>query len=435
MTDWRKRLQQLDHPIYVSIIGAGAMGKGLAWQCQITPGVHLAVLADLRLERAIACAEWLGRDFTIVESAAALHDAVAQGRLALCADGLLAAGCELVDALIEASSAVVAGAQHTLAALLLGKHAIMLNAEADLAFGPHLLETAHSAGAVYTSCDGDQHTVLARLVNDIQLWGFDLVMAGNIKGFLDRYSNPTKIIPEADKRNLDYVMATAYTDGSKLNIEMALFANAYGAACVQPGMLGPAIHHVDEVLAHYDFAALWQGGAPRVDYILGAEPGGGVFAVGYCADPYQQAMLNYYKRGTGPFYLFYRPYHLCHVEAIQCVAEAVLDGDALLQPTRGFQTDVYAYAKRALCAGERLDGLGGYACYGQIENCADRATSPGLPICLSNDATLLRQIAPDERIGWHDVRFAPDAPQLALYIQAQAASRRLSAHKTMEQGE
>jgi GT2 family glycosyltransferase len=32
MTDWRKRLQQLDHPIYVSIIGAGAMGKGLAWQ-------------------------------------------------------------------------------------------------------------------------------------------------------------------------------------------------------------------------------------------------------------------------------------------------------------------------------------------------------------------------------------------------------------------
>jgi predicted homoserine dehydrogenase-like protein len=427
MTHWLKRLRQLDRPIRVSIIGAGAMGKGLAWQCQITPGVQLAVLADIHLARAVACAERLGCEYSIVENPAALQAAVSQGRLALCADGLLAAACAQVDALIESSSAVVAGAQHALAALALGKHVIMMNAEADLAFGPLLLERALAAGAVYTSCDGDQHSVLARLVNDLRLWGFDLVMAGNIKGFLDRYSNPTKIIPEADKRNLDYVMATAYTDGSKLNIEMALFANAYAARCVQPGMLGPALRHVDEVLTRFDFPTLWQARVPLVDYILGAEPGGGVFAVGHCADPYQQAMLAYYKRGAGPFYLFYRPYHLCHVEALQCVAEAVLDGDALLQPTRGFQADVYAYAKRALAVGETLDGLGGYTCYGQIENVAEQAARPGLPICLADGVSLARPVAPDERIGWADVIFPPDAPQLALYRQAQAASTRPAA--------
>jgi len=427
VTHWLKRLHQLDRPIRVSVIGAGAMGKGLAWQCQNNPGVHLAVLADLRVERAVACARWLGRKHRVVESLAALEAVVAQGQLAICVDGLLAAGCEQVDALIESSSAVVAGALHALAALTLGKHVIMMNAEVDLAFGPLLLERARSAGVVYTSCDGDQHSVLARLANDLRLWGFDLVMAGNIKGFLDRYSNPTKIIPEAEKRNLDYVMATAYTDGSKLSIEMALFANAYAAACVQPGMLGPALGHVDEVLTRFDFATLWRDRAPLVDYILGAEPGGGVFAVGHCADSYQQAMLAYYKRGAGPFYLFYRPYHLCHVEAIQCVAEAVLDGEALLQPVCGFQADVYAYAKRDLAAGEVLDGLGGYTCYGQIENCAVQAARPGMPICLSDGATLSRPVAQDERIGWNDVTFPPDAPQLALYAAAQAASARLMA--------
>lgn len=34
-------------------------------------------------------------------------------------------------------------------------------------------------------------------------------MAGNIKGFLDRESNPPKIVLEADIRKLDYRMANA----------------------------------------------------------------------------------------------------------------------------------------------------------------------------------------------------------------------------------
>ena len=57
-----------------------------------------------------------------------------------------------------------------------------------------------------------------------------------------------------------------------------------------------------------------------VDYILGAEPGGGVFVVGRCEDSAQMEYLRYYKRGTGPFYLFYRPYHLCHFETPLAIA-------------------------------------------------------------------------------------------------------------------
>ena len=119
------------------------------------------------------------------------------------------------------------------------KHLVLMNAEIDLIYGPYLLELAQRRGVTYTSCDGDQHGVIKRLVDDLRLWGFQLVMAGNIKGFLDRYSNPKKIVPEADKRNLDYKMATAFTDGTKLNIEMALVANALGLRVHKPGMHGP----------------------------------------------------------------------------------------------------------------------------------------------------------------------------------------------------
>ncbi|MCF8233836.1 MAG: hypothetical protein K9G67_15605 [Bacteroidales bacterium] len=74
-----------------------------------------------------------------------------------------------------------------------------------------------------------------------------------MKGFLDRYSNSEKIVPEADKRNLDYKMATAYTDGTKLNIEMALLCNALDLRTLVPGMQGPEISHVNKIFEAFYF--------------------------------------------------------------------------------------------------------------------------------------------------------------------------------------
>ena len=36
--------------------------------------------------------------------------------------------------------------------------------------------------------------------------------------------------------------------------------------------------------------------------------------------PIQRDYLSYYKMGDGPHYLFYRPYHLCHLETIEALA-------------------------------------------------------------------------------------------------------------------
>jgi len=279
----------------------GAMGKGLLHQCHVTPGMECVAMADLTPERAITCAKMEGLPYKVASTAGEVEDAIRSGFTAICEDGELVSGCKRVGVLVEASSAIGPAGGYAATALQTGKHVVMMNAEADLIFGPYLMDLAHRQGLVYTSCDGDQHGVIRHLVNDLELWGFDLIMAGNIKGFLDRYSNPTKIIPEADKRNLDYKMATAYTDGTKLNIEMALVANALNLCTRRPGMTGPQAREVGEVFRLFDFASIQADGNPCVDYILGAEPGGGVYAIGFCEHAYQRSMMGVLQDGPRPF--------------------------------------------------------------------------------------------------------------------------------------
>jgi predicted homoserine dehydrogenase-like protein len=398
------------------------MGRGLAYQCRVTPGIECLAIADRRLERAIACAKLLDKPWRVIETAKELAKAIEQGFVAVCEDGSLLASDENTDVFIESTSSILAGGEFVESALLHNKHVVLMNAEVDLIFGPYLYDLAKKNSLVYTSCDGDQHGVIKRLIDETSLWNFEIVMAGNIKGFLDRRSNPTTIIPEADKRNLDYQMATAYTDGTKLNIEMALLANSLGYDTDVTGMHGPRASHVKEVFDLFDFEKLRSRKRPVVDYLLGAEPGGGVYVVGFCDDPYQKEMLAYYKMGMGPFYLFYRPYHLCHVEAMRCIAEAHLDKQALLAPEQGLRTNVFTRAKHELKKGDALDGLGGYHCYGVIENCPPREAPAGLPICLAENVVLRRDIGVDEEISLDDIEMVPSRSDFAMYEKALACS-------------
>lgn len=424
MVDTLSRLKSLAKPIRVAIIGAGHTGKALLYQCGITPGIECVAVADIKVDKAVGACAAFGCAHRIVKSLPDLHDSIARGAIGVAEDGELLARCESVDVLIESSSAVAGGGHFAAVALENRIHVVMMNAESDLIFGPYLMNLAEKNGVVYTTCDGDQPGVIKRLVDEVTLWGFELVMAGNIKGFLDRYANPTSIVPEADKRFLDHKMCTAYTDGTKLSVEMALVANALGLETDKPGMHGPRTKDLLDVFDHFDFDRIYEGRRAVVDYVLGSKPYGGVFVVARSDSPFQQAMMNYFpsQMGTGPYFVFNRPYHLCHVEAMQCVAEAFLDHEALLQPTAGFRTNVYAYAKRDLRQGEALDGIGGYTCYGLIENCSGNETHSGLPICLADEVTLKRNVAKDQKIFMEDVVYDAHRMDFRLYTLAREES-------------
>lgn len=417
-----ERLKALDRPIRTGLVGVGKMGEGVFYQLwRHTPNIECNVIADLNVDKVVAFLESLGCPFRVVESASAAEDAAAEGEVAVCADGMIIAEMQSVDVFIEASSAIEAAARHSLRAIENGKHLVLMNSEIDMVYGPAFMEAARRQGKVFTSCDGDQYTCIKRIIDDLELWGVEVVQAGNMKGFLDRRSDPTKVKGPADERKLDYKMCAAMADGTKMNIEMALLGNALNMRTDKPGMDGPRCKRVEDVMGLFDWDHLRTQAKPALDYVIGAEPGGGVYVVGYVDHPYQRDMLKYYKMGDGPYYLFYRPYHLCHLEVARCIGEAVLDGWPLFQPTYGFQTNVIAYAKKPLTAGEELDGLGGYATYGLIENVGE-GEEEGLPACLAHHVKLNRDIAVDERIRMADVDIEAGRFDFDLYERAKHAA-------------
>ena len=266
-----------------------------------------------------------------------------------------------------------------------------------------------------TSDAGDQHGVLASLIAEAELMGFDIVQAGNIKGFLDRAATPDSIRSEAEKRNLSPTQCCAYTDGTKLHLEMAVLANALGYLPPEGGMTGPRAKDVQEALQLFDFSTY--GETPRIDYLLGAEPGGGVYLVVRPKKelPAEQAFyLNYYKLGNGPEYLLYRPYHLCHLETPKAIFAATT-GQPLLFQTR--QTcDVYAYAKQDLSAGTSIyHAIGSAECYGLVEP----LNSQRVPISLLEETTTLKRAVAKDQALTFDHLDLPDCRLTELWKEQQ----------------
>src|SRR4029450_11181629 len=71
----------------------------------------------------------------------------------------------------------------------------------------------------------------------------------------------------------------------------------------------------------------------------------------------------YVSMGDGPYYCFYRPYHLASLEAPLTVARAALDRVSTLAPV-AWKAEVVATAKRDLRPGDQIDGIGGSTVYG-----------------------------------------------------------------------
>jgi predicted homoserine dehydrogenase-like protein len=383
LEELRKREIEM-RPIRVGLIGAGAMGIGIAWQVNRTPGMQLVFVADIDISAAIRAArstDLQEREHNKISDVATLHE---NGEVIVTGDplGLIRqSGDQHLDVIIEASNTVGPAARYCLQAIESGLDVVLMNAEVDLALGFLLQYHAERKGVVVTSDAGDQHGVLRRMIDEIRLWGFELVQAGNIKGYLNRYATAQSLRDEAKKRNLSPIQCCAYTDGSKLSIEMACLANSVGLLPQVPGMVGPRAGHVREALELFDFESY--GGEGRIDYLLGAEPGGGVYVVGRCDEPLQSAYMEYYKMGKGPYYLFYRPYHLCHIETPTAIAEAVIARRAVMRPGARRLTDVYAYAKRDLACDDLIrHAIGGNDFYGLVECCKDADAAGKVPLAL-----------------------------------------------------
>jgi predicted homoserine dehydrogenase-like protein len=396
-------LERRGQPIRVAMVGAGYMGRGLALQmARYTHGMQLVAIANRTVSEAQRAYREAGIETVQhVDSRAALEAAVARGECSVTDDALLVCQADGIDAIIEVTGEIEFGSHVVMTAIEHGKHVVLMNAELDATLGPILKVHADRSGVVITNADGDQPGVIMNLFRYVEGIGCRPVLAGNMKGLQDAYRTPETQKRFAEKYGQKAHMVTSFADGSKISMEMAVVANATGFRVAQRGMLGPACEHVNDAVDKFPHERLLEGGI--VDYVLGAQPGGGVFVIGYNEDPIQQGYLNYYKMGEGPFYVFYVPYHLCHFEAPMSVARAVLYGDATTEPLGAPVVDVITAAKRDMKAGEMLDGIGRFTSYGLAENSEICRAQNLLPLGLSEGCRLKRDVGRDEVLTYADV--------------------------------
>jgi len=337
-----------------------------------------------------------------VETAAQAEAAIGRGRTVLAADPAVLTRCGAIDIVVEVTGTVDFGASVALDAFAHGKPVVLVNAELDSLIGPILKTRADEAGVVLTHTDGDEPGVAMTLFRYCQTVGLRPVAAGNIKGMVDYYRNPDTQAQFALKHDQDVRKVTSFADSTKLSMETTVLANATGFGVARRGMTGPACGYVRELAKLLPAEAMLAGGI--VDYSVGAMPMTGGFVVVHEDNPLKQTQLAYYKLGDGPFYVFYTPFHLPHIQLPSTIGRAVLHRDATVAPRGGPSCEVVTVAKRALKAGERLDGIGGYCSYGLIDNHAAARAANALPIALSEACVLLRDVAMDEVIRFGDVR-------------------------------
>lgn len=399
--------ERAGRPITVGLVGAGQMGTGLVSQVACMRGMRISAIADLAIERArhAFVASGVADELIVAaEDATTADEALASGRRVIARSADLLPQLAGLEAIIEATGVPDLGARIAFAAILGRKHIVLLNVETDVTVGPILKRLADLAGVVYTGAAGDEPAATLELFHFAQALGLTVLCAGKGKNNpLDHAATPDSLAAEARAKGTAPKMLCSFVDGTKTMVEMAALANASGLPPSRRGLYGPSTS-VDQ-LARV-FAPRAQGGildeAGVVDYAVG-DVAPGVFLVFTSELPVVVDELRYLKMGDGPNWALYRPYHLTSIETPLSVARAVLRGEATIAPTHGMVAEVGTVAKRALRAGERIDGIGGFTVYGTIERAATARAERLLPLGLAQGATLRHDIAQGQTLTYDDV--------------------------------
>ncbi len=400
-----EELKRAHNPIRVGLVGAGFAAKGFALQLLTHDlGMKLVAISNRTVSRAREAYQESGvTKYEQVKSQKEFDQVQKENKYVVTDDPELICQSSHIDVVVEATGEVEFGAKVALSAIENKKHLVLINAELDATLGPILKIYADRAGVVYTQADGDQPAVMMNLFRYVKFLGFKQVMCGNIKSLIDVRRTPATQKKFAETHFQRTKMITSFADGTKISFENASLANGTGFPVLKRGMLGPRCSRVEESITVFkDHLSPMSG---FNDYILGAEPSFGVFVIGYSADKVKQKYMWVYKMGDGPFYVFYVPYHLSPLEAPLSVARAFLFHDAALAPIGKPVCDVITLGKRDLKKGEILDGIGGFTCYGVIENYEVIRRENLLPMGLSDGCRLKKNIKMDEVLTNDDVEF------------------------------
>ena len=399
-------------PVRVVLIGAGKFGSMFLSQVPHTPGLEVAAIADLSPDRAREACRAVGWS----------DDRIAT--TSFTDDGIGAIAKTPAEVVIEATGHPAAGIRHARAAIAAGRHIVMVNVEADVLAGALIAEEARGAGVVYSLAYGDQPALTAEMVDWARATGFRVVAAGKGTKYLPAYHDVTPddvwshygLTPqEAQAAGMNPQMFNSFLDGTKSAIEMAAIANATGLDVPEEGLAFPpcGVDDLPHVLRPASAGGILSKPG-MVEVVSSVERDGrpvfrdlrwGVYVVLEAPNDYAAACFRQYGLKTdasGRYAAMYKPYHLIGLELNISVLSAALRGEATGQPL-SFRGDAVAVAKRALRAGEMLDGEGGYTVWGRLMPAAKSLALGVVPIGLAHHLKLVRAVPHGAVLTWADV--------------------------------
>jgi predicted homoserine dehydrogenase-like protein len=284
-----------------------------------------------------------------------------------------------------------------------------MNVEADVTIGPYLKKEADRLGVIYSVGAGDEPSSCMELIEFASALGYRIVSAGKGKNNpLNHDAVPDDYREEATRRNMNPRMLVEFVDGSKTMVEMCAIANATGLVPDIPGMHGPKADRdqmVKVLIPKADGGILDKKGV--VDFTVGKGVAPGVFVIVEAEHPRIIERMDDLHVGIGPYYAFFRPYHLTSLEVPLTAARIMLYGKPDMVPLPNPVAEVCAVAKRDLAVGETFDAIG-ETCYRSfILTIGDARDKFAVPVGLLEGGKVIAPVKKGELLTRRNA--APDA--------------------------
>ncbi|MEA2861817.1 MAG: hypothetical protein QOC72_3856, partial [Methylobacteriaceae bacterium] len=289
---------------------------------------------------------------------------------------------------------------------------------------------------------GDQPALVCEHVDWARACGFTVVAAGKGTRYHPTYHQSTpdtvwdildKYLRIDDRASINPKMFNSFVDGTKSGIEMTAVCNATGLSPQSEGLGFPPATRFELADVCKPRAAggtLEREGVTEVTSSVTRDGRDvphhlalGTYVVFEGESDYARRCFKEYHLlpdRSGRYAALYRPIHLIGLELGISVASVALRNEPTGAPA-AFNSDVVATAKRALKAGEILDGEGGFCVWGKQVPAARSLAQGLLPLGLAHKVKLKRAIAEGEMLTWDDVAYDPTDGAVKFRREMEAA--------------
>ncbi len=330
-----------------------------------------------------------------------------------------------IEIFIEATGNPIIGTVHACKIIKNKKNIILVNVESDITCGKYLSDLAIKNNVICSMAYGDQPSLILEQIEWARLNGFEVICAGKGTKYHPtfEYSTPdtvwghyglTKERAE-NESGMNPKMFNSFLCGDKSAIEMCAVSNAANLKCPSNGLTFPpvGVYDIAKKMIPKKYGGLIDcDGQVEVISSIDLEKKDiendlrwGVYIVLKAKNEYVKNCFKDYGMVTdssGNYSAIWRPYHYIGLELAQSIYSIALDNRAT-GFTKNYNAEVASIAKKDLKKGEKLDGEGGFCARGRLITSEKSKKEKILPLGLTDNAILKKDISKDEIIKIEDV--------------------------------